>query len=87
MTSNESSSFLRRSIASSMIVPGLPFGSVACGTADITASSSTTMEYVEMAPRLIESLKTEYAVDEDRVYGTGQSMGCMTVMALAASRS
>ncbi|WDF32019.1 alpha/beta hydrolase-fold protein [Arthrobacter agilis] len=46
--------------------------------------SFTTTAYVEMTARLIESLKSEYAVDQDRVYGTGQSMGCMTVVALAA---
>jgi predicted peptidase len=44
----------------------------------------TMTEYVEMTARLVESLKTEYAVDPDRVYGTGQSMGAMTTMYLAA---
>lgn len=44
----------------------------------------TMTEYVEMTARLVESLTTEYAVDPDRVYGTGQSMGAMTTMYLAA---
>jgi predicted peptidase len=46
--------------------------------------SYTTTEYVEMTARLIESVTDEYSVDPDRVYGTGQSMGCMTIMYLAA---
>ena len=46
--------------------------------------SYTMTDYVEMTARLIESLKSEYAVDPDRVYGTGQSMGAMTTMYLAA---
>ncbi|GAB3161923.1 hypothetical protein GCM10027059_13300 [Myceligenerans halotolerans] len=44
----------------------------------------TMTDYVDMTARLVESLKTEYAVDADRVYGTGQSMGAMTTMYLAA---
>ncbi|NIH68928.1 alpha/beta hydrolase-fold protein [Modestobacter marinus] len=46
--------------------------------------SYTTTEYVEMTARLIESVTSEYSVDADRVYGTGQSMGAMTTMLLAA---
>lgn len=44
----------------------------------------TMTDYVDMTARLVESLKSEYAVDPDRVYGTGQSMGAMTTMYLAA---
>jgi predicted peptidase len=44
----------------------------------------TMTDYVEMTARLIGSLTSEYAVDLDRVYGTGQSMGAMTIMYLAA---
>lgn len=47
--------------------------------------SYTTTDYVEMTARLVEAVSSEYSVDPDRVYGTGQSMGCMTVMALAAA--
>ncbi|MDN3312194.1 alpha/beta hydrolase-fold protein [Microbacterium oryzae] len=46
--------------------------------------SFTMTEYVEMTARLVEDLTGEYAVDTDRVYGTGQSMGAMTIMYLAA---
>lgn len=37
-----------------------------------------------MTARLLENVEKSYSVDADRVYGTGQSMGCMTVMYLAA---
>ena len=29
-------------------------------------------------------MSEEYAVDTDRIYGTGQSMGCMTTLILAS---
>jgi predicted peptidase len=45
--------------------------------------SYTTTEYVEMTARLVAAVQDEYSVDADRVYGTGQSMGAMTVMYLA----
>lgn len=44
--------------------------------------SYTTTEYVELTKRFIDSMKENYAVD--RVYGTGQSMGCMTTLILAS---
>ncbi len=44
--------------------------------------SYTTTEYVELTKRFIDYMKAEYAVD--RVYGTGQSMGCMTTLILAS---
>lgn len=43
-----------------------------------------TTEYVELTKRLIDSVKTSYAVDASRIYGTGQSMGCMTTLILAS---
>jgi predicted peptidase len=46
--------------------------------------SYTTTDYVEMTARLVAAVQDEYSVDPDRVYGTGQSMGAMTVMYLAA---
>lgn len=45
----------------------------------------TMTEYVDLTARLIEYVETLYSIDEGRVYGTGQSMGCMTVMYLAAN--
>jgi len=44
----------------------------------------TTTEYVELTKRLIDSVSNEYAVDKSRIYGTGQSMGCMTTLILAS---
>ena len=39
-------------------------------------------EQVETAVNLIESLKEQYSIDENRLYTTGQSMGCMTSLYL-----
>ena len=46
--------------------------------------SYTTTEYVELTARLIGSVSDTYAVDTNRIYGTGQSMGCMTTLILAS---
>lgn len=47
-------------------------------------SGYITTEYVELTARLIESVSSTYAVDTNRIYGTGQSMGCMTTLILAS---
>lgn len=47
-------------------------------------SGYTTTEYVELTKRFIDSLSSEYAVDTERIYGTGQSMGCMIALILAS---
>ena len=47
-------------------------------------NSYTTTEYVELTKRLIDNVATNYAVDTSRIYGTGQSMGCMTTLILAS---
>ncbi len=47
--------------------------------------SYTTTEYVDLTPRMISSIAQTYAVDQNRIYGTGQSMGCMTMMITAAA--
>ena len=46
--------------------------------------SYTTTEYVELTKRYIDYMCEEYAVDRNRIYGTGQSMGCMTTLILAS---
>ena len=46
--------------------------------------SYTTTEYVELTRRYIDFMCSEYAVDTNRIYGTGQSMGCMTTLILAS---
>jgi predicted peptidase len=45
----------------------------------------TTTKHVEMTVRFVEAIQDTYAVDLTRTYGTGQSMGAMTVMYLAAT--
>ena len=44
-------------------------------------------DYVELTPRLIKNIAENYAVDKDRIYGTGQSMGAMTTLYLAATHT
>lgn len=46
--------------------------------------SHTMTGYVEMTARFVSYLQGRYSVDRKRVYGTGQSMGCMTLLYLAA---
>ncbi len=46
--------------------------------------SYTTTEYVELTKRFIDYMSSAYAVDTNRIYGTGQSMGCMTTLILAS---
>ncbi len=47
--------------------------------------SYTTTEYVELTKRFIDYMSETYAVDTNRIYGTGQSMGCMTTLILAST--
>ena len=44
----------------------------------------TVTDYVKLTENWIHSICTEYAVNNTRVYGTGQGMGCETLMLLAA---
>jgi len=46
--------------------------------------SFTMTDYVELTARFLKSVMEEYSIDSDRVYGTGQSMGCMTILYLSA---
>ena len=41
-------------------------------------------DYVELTGRFVNWAVKNYAVDEARVYATGQSMGCMTFLVLAS---
>lgn len=41
-----------------------------------------TSEEIETAVKLIDYLKEAYSIDSDRIYATGQSMGCMTSLYL-----
>ncbi len=51
---------------------------------DDNNGAKVVSDYVDATGRMITWLQTKYAVDDSRVYGTGQSMGCMTTMYLAA---
>lgn len=42
-------------------------------------------DYVELTGRFLVDVAQRYHADPSRIYGTGQSMGCMTVMYLAAN--
>lgn len=42
----------------------------------------STSDQIEVVVRLIENLAEQYHVDENRIYATGQSMGCMTSLYL-----
>ena len=47
-------------------------------------SGYTTTGYVDATKNLIDSLSSKYAVDKTRIYGTGQSMGCMIHLVLSS---
>lgn len=44
-----------------------------------------TTDYVDMVPRMVQALAEKYNADTDRLYATGQSMGCMTMLIAAAN--
>ncbi len=44
----------------------------------------TTTEYVDITPNMITSVAEKYNADTSKIYGTGQSMGAMTTLLLAA---
>ncbi len=47
--------------------------------------SYTMTAYVDLTRRFVEWAVETYAIDPARVYGTGQSMGCMTTMVLQSA--
>ena len=48
-------------------------------------SGAYISDYVEATARMVETVAKENNVDTDRIYTTGQSMGCMTSLYLAAN--
>lgn len=44
--------------------------------------ASQTSVYVDLIPRLIQQVATDFSIDKDRIHTTGQSGGCMTSIAL-----
>ncbi|NCB92449.1 MAG: pyrroline-5-carboxylate reductase [Clostridia bacterium] len=51
-------------------------------TETVVDDNWTTSEQIEVVVKIIESLSEQYHVDENRIYATGQSMGCMTSLYL-----
>lgn len=51
---------------------------------DDNKGKSEITDYVDMTKDLINKVSRDHAVDPHRIYGTGQSMGCMTNMVLMA---
>lgn len=43
-----------------------------------------TSDYVDLTGRFVKYAMNTYSIDKSRVYATGQSMGCMTFLVLAA---
>lgn len=46
----------------------------------------TTTDWLDLTGRFVTWLQSEYAIDPARVYGTGQSMGCMIHLVLAGKQ-
>ena len=51
-----------------------------------TRDNYTVSAAVQATWKLLDSITEEYSIDKDRIYGTGQSMGGMQVLAMAAQR-
>ena len=52
---------------------------------DDSNGNTTVSKYMGVIVRMIEKIKNDYDIDEDKVYSTGQSMGCMTSLYLTAN--
>ena len=48
-------------------------------------TDSETTDYVDLVPRMVQSVAADNNVDTKRLYATGQSMGCMTFLHAAAA--
>ena len=53
----------------------------------IISSSGNKSIYVNITINLISNLTREYSIDQNRIYGTGQSMGAMTTLFLLANKN
>ena len=52
---------------------------------DDSNGNSTISKYVDVIVRMIEKIKNDYDIHKDKIYATGQSMGCMTSLYLTAN--
>lgn len=52
---------------------------------DDSNGNSTISNYMDVIVRMIEKIKSDYDINKDKIYSTGQSMGCMTSLYLTAN--
>ena len=52
---------------------------------DDSNGNSTISTYMDVIVRMIEKIKNDYDINKDKIYSTGQSMGCMTSLYLTAN--
>ena len=52
---------------------------------DDSNGSLSISKYMDVIIRMIENIENEYRIDKNKVYSTGQSMGCMTSLYLTAN--
>lgn len=52
---------------------------------DDSNGNSTISEYMDVIVRMIEKITNDYDIHKDKIYSTGQSMGCMTSLYLTAN--
>lgn len=52
---------------------------------DDTNGNLSMSKYMDVIIRMIDSLEDEYRINKNKVYSTGQSMGCMTSLYLTAN--
>lgn len=52
---------------------------------DDSNGNSTISKYMDVIVRMIEKIKNDYDIHKDKIYATGQSMGCMTSLYLTAN--
>lgn len=52
---------------------------------DDSNGNSSISNYMDVIVRMIEKIKNDYDIHKDKIYSTGQSMGCMTSLYLTAN--
>ena len=52
---------------------------------DDSNGNATISQYMDVIVRMIEQIKKDYDIHKDKIYSTGQSMGCMTPLYLTAN--
>ena len=52
---------------------------------DDSNGNATISKYMDVIVRMIDRIKNDYDIHKDKIYATGQSMGCMTSLYLTAN--